>query len=178
MVAMLTLWTANFASSAALGAGAGTPEGHTHMGHNLLPGEECPVSCESLFIKLQNGIERANNQTVHVQVRGEPKSGTGMVAEWAWGALAHSCLYFQRIYGKNSCRLEFPGRVSNTLVPHRHHSIVFQPDQAIHDDSKPPCTCNSPRCARALFLAIEDRKTFQLKILRVFSSVLEGLGKT
>lgn len=108
--------------------------------------ETCPKDCELLFTKLEDrphgGNGRNKIQTVEVQVRGEPKSGTGMMAEWAWGALAHACIYLQRLYGKSSCRIVWEMDQEYPSSPHNPHKIIFEPRLAAEDDSA-PCSCST-----------------------------------
>ncbi|CAN0161921.1 unnamed protein product [Ascophyllum nodosum] len=109
----------------------------------LFPDAECPTNCEDLFSKLQDGPDGRKTQSVRLQVRGEPKSGTGMTQEWSWGALAHSCLYLQRLYGRESCRILWRNETDSTHhFRLETHSILFEPDLAAHDTSK-LCTCDS-----------------------------------
>lgn len=62
-------------------------------------GEWCPP-CEIFFTKLEKNAETGKlNQVVRVQERGEPKSGTGMIFDWATGALDETCNYLKRFYG-------------------------------------------------------------------------------
>ncbi|CAN0305282.1 unnamed protein product, partial [Scytosiphon promiscuus] len=44
--------------------------------------EECPP-CEDLFLKLEAGADGRLSQSIEMQERGEPKSGTGMMGIWA-----------------------------------------------------------------------------------------------
>lgn len=62
-------------------------------------GEWCPP-CEIFFTKLEENKETGKlNQVIRVQERGEPKSGTGMIFDWATGALDETCKYLRRFYG-------------------------------------------------------------------------------
>lgn len=99
-----------------------------------LPGRDCPSNCGLLFGRLKNGTEGTGKfQHVEVQERGEPKSGTTFMYEWGSGALAHSCAYLQRAYGRESCRIEW------TM---NDRTLVFEPHLATEDDSA-PCPCNN-----------------------------------
>ena len=52
----------------------------------------CPKTCEALFGKLEDGSSDGNKvQEVEVQIRGEPKSGTGMTQVSAWNDCFTSC---------------------------------------------------------------------------------------
>lgn len=62
--------------------------------------ERCPP-CELFFRKLEGtGDNGKLTQVVRVQERGEPKSGTGFMFDWATGALMRTCNYLQRLYGE------------------------------------------------------------------------------
>lgn len=68
------------------------------------PGEEWCPPCEFFFSKLEENEENGKlTQVVRVQERGEPKSGTGMMFDWATGALYETCNYLQRFYGEATC---------------------------------------------------------------------------
>lgn len=62
--------------------------------------EACPP-CEIFFRKLEKNERNGKlSQVVRVQERGEPKSGTGFMFDWATGALMRTCNYLQRLYGE------------------------------------------------------------------------------
>lgn len=64
--------------------------------------EPCPP-CELLFSKLERTVGGTKlSQTVHVQERGEPKSGTGVMFFWATAALIHACDYLQQHFGEET----------------------------------------------------------------------------
>ena len=61
--------------------------------------EPC-VPCELFFSNLEINEENGLlSQVVRVQERGEPKSGTGMMFDWAAGALVQTCNYLQQLFG-------------------------------------------------------------------------------
>lgn len=63
----------------------------------------CPP-CELLFRKLERNTESGKlAQVVRVQERGEPKSGTSLMLDWATGALDRTCIYLQQLYGEATC---------------------------------------------------------------------------
>lgn len=63
-------------------------------------GEMCPP-CEVFFRKLEkSGSAGKLVQTIRVQERGEPKSGTGVLYTWGAEALLRTCDYLQEIYGE------------------------------------------------------------------------------
>lgn len=133
-VANFALWTAGVGLAAAVSADRTTLES---------PSVECPSDCETLFSKLTPGTEgKGKTQHVEVQVRGEPKSGTGMMAEWSWGALANSCLYLQKIYGEKSCEIVWVLPPEKPGVPGSPHKIVFEPRRALGDEDA-PCSCDT-----------------------------------
>lgn len=66
-----------------------------------------------------------------------------MMAEWAWGALAHACLYLKRMYGSSSCRIVWSARSKDTNIPGNPHSIVFEPRRAVENDEERQCTCDT-----------------------------------
>lgn len=120
---------------------------HAESGEPLLSPElpsthGCPASCESIFNHLhdaENG--RGKVRRVHIQVRGGSKSGAGMMAEWAWGALARTCLYLQTLYGKASCKIMWrtqPPRGKGGIP----HKIFFEPGMAADADTA-PCSCDT-----------------------------------
>ena len=104
---------------------------------------ECPADCDALFSKLVAGPDgRGKVQNVEVQVRGEPKSGTGMMAEWSWGALANVCLYLQKVYGEKSCEIVWDMPPEISAVPANPHKIVFEPARAWGDEDA-LCSCDT-----------------------------------
>lgn len=69
--------------------------------------EVCPP-CELLFSKLNNvGGSGKLTQEVKVQVRGEPKSGTGFMYFWATATLLRTCRYLQDLFGE-----EMPAQIA------------------------------------------------------------------
>lgn len=65
--------------------------------------DECPP-CELLFSKLERtpGRDGKLAQTVSVQERGEPKSGTGIMFSWAIATLMHACDYLEDLFGEEA----------------------------------------------------------------------------
>ena len=62
----------------------------------------CPP-CELLFRKLQPTKKDGKlAQVIRVQERGEPKSGTGMMFDWATGSLMHACDYLKHFFGEGA----------------------------------------------------------------------------
>lgn len=95
----------------------------------------CPP-CDILFSKLETDSSGRRVQVVEVQERGEPKSGTSFMFEWAGGLLIHACEYLKKNFGDGSCRT---GLRSN---PRWHTleecSLIFEPRRATR---KGPCVC-------------------------------------
>lgn len=64
---------------------------------------------------------------VKVSERGEPKSGTGFMFEWAGGALIHACDYLTELFGEFSCKIDM--RVARGgLADLKYMQLTFQPD--------------------------------------------------
>lgn len=62
----------------------------------------CPP-CELLFRNLEpTGQDGKLTQVVRVQERGEPKSGTGMMFDWATASLIHACDYLKHYFGEET----------------------------------------------------------------------------
>ena len=62
--------------------------------------EPC-TPCEDFFNKLKLNEENGLlSQAVKVQERVEPKSGTGMMFDWATAALVQTCGYLQGLFGE------------------------------------------------------------------------------
>lgn len=103
------------------------------------------VPCESLFRRLEvdpsqpPGLDMV--QHVEVVQRGEPKSGTGGMFEWATGSLYHVCQHLNQHYGRESCKVEW-GRWSPGDY-YGNHTLVFEPP--LERPSDAPCPCTSVR---------------------------------
>lgn len=64
--------------------------------------EACPP-CELLFRNLKRiSSDGKLAQVVRVQERGEAKSGTDMMFDWATGALVRSCDYLKYFFGEET----------------------------------------------------------------------------
>lgn len=62
--------------------------------------DACPP-CELLFSKLEPAGKNGKlTQHIRVQERGEPKSGTAVMYEWASGTLVWTCHYLQQLFGE------------------------------------------------------------------------------
>lgn len=96
----------------------------------------CPP-CDMLFSKLEKNSRGTWEQRVHMQERGEPKSGTSFMFEWAGGLLLHACDYLNRSFGEGSCHVKLANnRRFHTL---EKCSLSFEPSKA----EKPgPCSCD------------------------------------
>lgn len=86
----------------ALGGLSLTPGDTSTVREGFLTEEACPP-CELLFRNLERTRSDGKlTQVVKVQERGEPKSGTGMVFDWATGALIRTCDYLKHFFGKKT----------------------------------------------------------------------------
>lgn len=70
----------------------------------LDPVQKC-LPCEDLFTKLEAGPDGRLSQVIEIQQRGEPKSGTSMMAHWADAALEETCTFLGSMYGSETCTL-------------------------------------------------------------------------
>lgn len=76
--------------------------------------EGCPP-CGLLFTKVveandSNSLGSGDGlrvQMIDVMERGEPKSGTGFMFEWAAGSLVHACDYLKAMFGESSCTVSW-----------------------------------------------------------------------
>lgn len=63
--------------------------------------KETCTPCEHFFDRLEINEENGLlSEAVTVQERGEPKSGTGMMFDWATAALVQRCDYLQGLFGE------------------------------------------------------------------------------
>lgn len=86
----------------AMGGFASTPRETSVANEGFVTEEACPP-CELLFRNLErSGSDGKLTQTVKVQERGEPKSGTGMVFDWATGSLIRTCDYLKHFFGEEA----------------------------------------------------------------------------
>lgn len=78
--------------------------------------EACPP-CSLLFTKVgqqEEGTPVAEGgtgtrvQSISLMERGEPKSGTGFMFEWAGGSLVHACDYLKATFGEDTCKVSQP----------------------------------------------------------------------
>lgn len=115
-----TFFTA-YADFSNKGGHFGNPTAQLNVGNS----EEC-VPCGMIFKTLEKV------KKIHVEVRGEPKSGTGMSFDWASGALSGSCAYMNRLFGNGSCVQQMNGNIYNP------RSIVFKP--SFGENGKCQCT--------------------------------------
>ncbi|CAN0301614.1 unnamed protein product, partial [Ectocarpus sp. 6 AP-2014] len=83
----------------------------------------CPP-CEGLFKNLEEAPDGKLMQKSQLQLRGEPKSGTGFMLDWAIGILQLTCKHLQAMYGLKSCRAEFTGEGKKVFT------MTFQPSLA------------------------------------------------
>ena len=98
-VSMSTMSTMLLFSCLAVGGLSSTPY-HISLPKEEFGTEKCPP-CELLFRNLERaGEDNKLSQVVRVQERGEPKSGTGMMFDWATGTLMHTCNYLKHFFGE------------------------------------------------------------------------------
>ncbi|CAM9993163.1 unnamed protein product [Ectocarpus fasciculatus] len=114
--------------------------------------DECPP-CETMFGKL-NGAD----QHVELQLRGEPKSGTSFMFEWAVNALMVTCEELRRLYGESTCTVGWrsmfsrrkpkPVTPETALIDMKEVFFVFMPSR-LHGRIPPggpsaaPCPCST-----------------------------------
>lgn len=92
----------------------------------------CPP-CDTIFSMLHTSADGKRVQEIDMQERGEPKSGTGFMFQWARRALDGTCEYLRRIYGRDSCHSE-----QSNDHPAMNHTLTFEPHLG-GDDAK--CVC-------------------------------------
>ncbi|CAM9983186.1 unnamed protein product [Ectocarpus sp. 12 AP-2014] len=93
------------------------------------------LQCEELFSKLQGTPDGRLRQHSQLQLRGEPKSGTSFVYQWARRVLEHTCEHLQAMYGSESCRTE------NISEDGKHMAMIFEPSPT--STSLNLCACSS-----------------------------------
>lgn len=76
--------------------------------------DSCPP-CDLIFSKVLDYGQGVRRQYVDLMERGEPKSGTGFMFEWAGGCLEHACDYFKEMFGESSCTVRGAGWGSKGL---------------------------------------------------------------
>ncbi|CAM9129309.1 unnamed protein product [Ectocarpus sp. 8 AP-2014] len=91
------------------------------------------LPCEELFSKLQGAPNGKLLQNSQLQLRGEPKSGTSFMFEWAKVVLKHTCDHLQDMYGPESCRTEEIGEKETQV------NMIFEPSLA----TDASCTCEA-----------------------------------
>lgn len=70
--------------------------------------DELCLPCESFFRKLERVEENGKlSRNLKVQLRGEPKSGTGIMFDWATAAMMRACDHLQLLYGEETLVLCF-----------------------------------------------------------------------
>ncbi|CAM9399473.1 unnamed protein product, partial [Ectocarpus sp. 13 AM-2016] len=103
---------------------------HTGPPETLGTGQCIP--CEGLFARLEEATNGKLQQSSHIELRGEPKSGTHLSWSWAEGILTHTCEHLQDMYGSDTCIIEYiDGRPNNMRM-------VFEPGLARSDEH---CSC-------------------------------------
>eukprot|EP00903_Cladosiphon_okamuranus_P021789 g20035.t1 len=85
---------------------------------------------------------------VEVQERGEPKSGTGFMFEWATWALGHACTYLVQAYGQGTCWIEWD---------FKNRTMIFEPDLAAMDGTA-KCPCHDVRRVKITLLSQDKHR--------------------
>lgn len=97
------------------------------------PSDGCPP-CNLFFTRLELGEDGSRVQHVEVQERGEPRSGTGSMFDWAGESIIHTCNYLKQLFGEESCTIETKFYPYLTFC-----SMSFQPTLAGGNGS---CVCH------------------------------------
>lgn len=75
--------------------------------------------------------------------RGEPKSGTGFMFDWAAGSMINACNYLEESFGKDTCTLDL-GFLKGNVSFLESCTLTFQP-QKVSDGAV--CGCEDiERC--------------------------------
>ncbi|CAM9512001.1 unnamed protein product [Ectocarpus sp. 8 AP-2014] len=91
------------------------------------------LPCEALFLRLEEAPDGKLHQSSHIELRGEPKSGTKLSWFWANGLLTHTCEHLQDMYGLETCSIEY---MDHDPAPAMR--MVFEPGLARSDQI---CSC-------------------------------------
>ena len=119
--------------------------------------EKCPP-CELFFRKLESSATSGKLvQDVKVQQRGEPKSGTSFMYDWATATLIRTCDYLNQLFGEHIYskthtkyieRLPCSFRLELTLVDvdivHANYPILTQPTPTQPNPTQPNPTQTNP----------------------------------
>lgn len=97
----------------------------------------CPP-CSEVFKRLKESRGR-HFQDVKVEERGEPKSGTAFMLEWAGGALDHTCNYLNALFGRSSCQFEVSTSTVLGATTLKLATLTFRPQWTRADSS---CSCS------------------------------------
>eukprot|EP00752_Nemacystus_decipiens_P012793 g11328.t1 len=104
----------NFAPHKKNGSDAWNSPNGGDFDHDLAKEEQredaCPA-CESMFGKLVG-----KKQHVELQLRGEPKSGTSFMYEWAINALMVTCSRLEQLYGRDTCQVSWRRIISRKTI--------------------------------------------------------------
>lgn len=87
------------------------------------------VRCDMLFTRLEGSPSGKRSQYVAMQLRGEAKSGTSMMHEWASGALYHACNFLKRSYGEHTCRMSWTSETEEDALKGKftNRTLTFEP---------------------------------------------------
>lgn len=92
--------------------------------------EGCPP-CDLFFSRLDEqpgGLYgKGRVQTVEMQMRGEPKTGTTFMFHWSHVLLVKTCEYLNGFFGVGSCKVEESGRDDTVLTKPQTYTLMFDP---------------------------------------------------
>lgn len=90
------------------------------------------LPCVDLFSKLEAGADGRLSQVVEIQQRGEPKSGTHMMGNWAREVLRRTCVFLGSMYGSETC--------TTTTTKGRFTQLHFNPQMSRNGST---CSCDT-----------------------------------
>lgn len=92
----------------------------------------CPP-CDHIFTRLEVDRRGHRVQDIELHERGEPKSGTGFMMDWAGESVIRACEYLKQLYGEETCSVRTR---QDPLLSECF--LTFDPTKA---DDDAPCTC-------------------------------------
>lgn len=98
----------------------------------------CP-RCNTVFSMINTTNSEDRVKIVEIQQRGEPKSGTTFMYQWAHGALVHTCEYLRQWYGQDTCHLERSTPIGRQKGFHEGIVLKFTPRRRSVLRSRCPC---------------------------------------
>lgn len=98
--------------------------------------EDCPT-CDALFPLVETTPSGERVGVVHYQQRGEPKSGTGVVFDWATKAISEACSYLNHYFGEGSCHTRYfwPSPLTGDAG---NRTLIFEP-RVGRENARCPC---------------------------------------